>query len=372
MHCTTITRATRLTARLGVFLLIGLGACEVPTKLPTWDQKWLIPGDSTTVGVSQMLPASGDITIGTASGQPAFLLSIAAPGTYSKSLGQICSACAAANGTTVPKPAFVLQDSMTTSLPSDLLSATVVTGGFIYTITNNFSFDPIRPNAAGAPYGYFIISAVNGSHEIARDSVDGSRLPIGKNGATLQLNLPVLPNGGSVTIDNTAPLKIYLTLNSPQGDPVTINSSQSFSVSVQPTPIGLSQAQVTFGSQNISAGQTNVDLSSVSDQTLINRVQGGTLHLTIASPFGVQGTLTATFTVSGMGPIVKTIPLTTAAQQSPDVSLTATEMRSLLGHSVNLTISGSVNSPSGSVTITPTQVLKVTSTIEIVLSTTES
>lgn len=369
MYASKTTAATRL----GVFLLIGLGACEVPTKLPTWDQKWLIPGDSTTIGVSQMLPPSGNITVGAAGGQPAaFLLSVTAPGSYSKSLGQICSACAAANGATVPKPAFLLQDSMTTSLPADLVSATVVSGAIIYTITNNFSFDPIRPNAAGAPYGYFVISAVNGSTMIAKDSVDGSRLPIGKNGATLQLNLPILPNGGSVAIDGTAPLKIYLTLYSPQGDPVTIDANQSFSVSVQPQPIVLTQAQVRIGTQNISAAQTNIDLSSVSDQTLINRVQGGTLHLTIASPFGVQGTFTASFNAAGTSPIVKTIPLTTATQQSPDISLSAAEMRSLLGHDVSLAISGSVTSPSGSVTITPTQVLKVTSTIEIILSTTEN
>jgi hypothetical protein len=110
----------------------------------------------------------------------------------------------------------------------------------------------------------------------------------------------------------------------------------------------------------------------VSDQALINRVQGGTLHLAIASPFGVQGTLTATFSAPGAAPIVKTIPLTVQAQQTADVTLTAAELRALLGHTDDLTVSGSVSSPSGTVTLTPSQVLKVTSTFEIILSTTES
>jgi hypothetical protein len=101
-------------------------------------------------------------------------------------------------------------------------------------------------------------------------------------------------------------------------------------------------------------------------------VQGGTLHLGITSPFAVQGTLTATFSAPGAAPIVKTVPLTTAAQQSPDISLTASELRSLLGHSTDLSVSGSVSSPSGTVTLTPTQVLRVTSTFEIILSTTEN
>jgi len=41
----------------GVFLLVGLGACELPTKLPTWDQNWVIPGDSTRFAVSEQRPA---------------------------------------------------------------------------------------------------------------------------------------------------------------------------------------------------------------------------------------------------------------------------------------------------------------------------
>jgi hypothetical protein len=37
-----------------------------------------------------------------------------------------------------------------------------------------------------------------------------------------------------------------------------------------------------------------------------------------------------------------------------------------------LDVSGSVNSPSGTVTLTPTQALQVNSTFQIILSTTES
>jgi len=272
----------------------------------------------------------------------------------------------------VPKPAFTIVDSSGVTLPTDLVAATIVSGGFTYTITNNFSFDPIRPSAAGAPYGYFVIRVMNGTTTVAVDSVNGADLGIGKNGATLQRALPLIMTGGSLAVTNAKPVEVHVTLDSPQGDPVTINSSQSFSIAIQPSAIALSQAQVHVANQAINAAQTSVDLSSVSDQALIDRVQAGTLHLVIASPFGVQGTLTATFSVPGGASIVKTIPITTAAQQAPDVSLTAAELKSLLGHTANLTVSGSVSSPSGAVTVTPTQVLKVTSTFEIILSTTES
>jgi hypothetical protein len=372
MHNPLVAIAARNAARLALLLLAGLAACDVPTKLPTWDQTWLIPGDSTRVAVSELLPKSGELTVSTAGGQPVFALSIATPAAISRSLGQVCSACAAANGTTVPKPAFSINDSTGVALPSDLVAATIVSGGLSYTITNGFSFDPIRPSAAGAPYGHFVVRVTNGTTLVAIDSVNGADLAIGKNGAVLQRALPLNVGAGSLGISGSSPLEVSVTLDSPAGDPTTINSSQSFSISIQPAPIALSQAQVTLANQQISAAQTSVDLTSVSDDALINRVQAGTLHLTISSPFGVQGTLTATFSTPGASPIVKTIPLTTAAQQTPDVSLTATELRALLGHSATLTVSGTVSSPSGTVTLTPTQALNVASTFEIILSTTEN
>ena len=366
------SNAARTTARLSLLLLVAVSACEVPTKLPTWNQTWLIPGDSTRVSVSELLPKTGELSVATSGGQQVFAFNMAAPAAVSRSLGQVCAACAAANGTTVPKPAFTITDSTGVALPTDLVAATVVSGGFNYTITNNFSFDPIRPNAAGAPYGYFVIRVMNGSTLVALDSVDGAAVAIGKNGATLTRSIAMNVGGGPLGISNTSPVEIYLTLNSPQGDPTTINTNQSFSVAIQPTPIMLSQAQVHVANQTVNATQTTVDLSSVSDQALLNRVQGGALHLVIASPFGVQGTLTATFSIAGGSSIVKTIPITTAAQQSPDIALSATELRALLGHTSDLTVSGSVSSPSGTVTLTPTQALNVTSTFQIILSTTES
>ncbi|HEY7237388.1 MAG TPA: hypothetical protein VH539_24760 [Gemmatimonadaceae bacterium] len=372
MQSRVASRAARMSARLVPLGLAAVTACEYPTKLPSWNQTWLIPGDSTRFSVSELLPKTGQLTLSTSGGQPVFALSLATPAAVSRSLGQVCGACAAANGTTVPKPAFTIVDSTPVTMPTDLVAATILNGGFTYTVTNNFSFDPIRPNAAGAPYGYFVIRVMNGTTLVAIDSVDGAALAIGKNGASVQRALPLNVGGGPLSITSAQPIEIYLTLNSPLGDPVSINTSQSFSVSIQPSPIALTQAEVNVANQTISAAATTVDLSSVSDEALLNRVRGGTLHLTIASPFGVQGTLTATFSVPGAPPIVKSIPLTTAAQQSQDVSLTADELKSLLGHTADLTVSGSVSSPTGSVTLTPTQVLQITSTFEIILSTTES
>src|SRR5690242_11836811 len=178
-------------ARLSILLLVVATACDMPTKLPSWDQTWLIPGDSTTVGVSELLPSTGEVSVSTLNGQKVFALNVASPANFTRSLGQVCSACAAANGATVPKPAFTLVDSTSTTLPNNLVAATVIAGGFDYTITNGFSFDPIKPSAAGAPYGYFVIRIMNGTTLVGQDSVNGASVAMGKNGATLQRSVPL-------------------------------------------------------------------------------------------------------------------------------------------------------------------------------------
>src|SRR5438046_6734625 len=133
MHSRVISRAARTYARFSIVLLAGLGACEVPTNVPPWDQTWLIPGDSTRVSVSELLPKTGELTVSTSGGQPVFALNVATPAAVSRSLGQVCTACVAANGTTVPKPAFTMKDSTPITLPSNLVAATIVSGGFSYT-----------------------------------------------------------------------------------------------------------------------------------------------------------------------------------------------------------------------------------------------
>src|SRR6266516_889083 len=54
MHNRVVSGAARVTARMSLVALAAITACEVPTKLPSWDQTWLIPGDSTRVSVSEL------------------------------------------------------------------------------------------------------------------------------------------------------------------------------------------------------------------------------------------------------------------------------------------------------------------------------
>ena len=348
-------------------LLCAVVACDIPTGVPTWNQTWVVPGDSTQVSVSELLPKSGEVTVVTAGSTKVFSLAVPAPPAISTSLGQVCPVCVSANGTTVSKPAFTLRDSTSTTLPSDLVSAAITSGSLAYTITNGFSFDPLRPNAAGAPYGYLVVRVMNGTTVVASDSVDGQTTAMGKNGATFQRTLAF----NAVTVSGASPLRVVITLDSPQGDAITINTSESFSLAAQPGQVTLGQATVKVQSQSIAGQQTSIDLSSVDASAVVNRVQGGALRLTVANPFGVQGQLDAVITAAGMAPITKTIVLSSSATSTPRVDLTADELRAMLGKSVTLTVGGVVSSPSGTVTLDPTQVLKVKSDFELTISTTE-
>ena len=119
---------------LGLFVAIGLGACELPSTSP----------ESTTVGVANFLPAG--VTLA-APGGP-LLVSVPTPAPITTTLGSICGAACSAVAT-IPIPAFNNAGSPVSgsfALPAAVQSAIIVGGGFIdVAVTNNFSFDPVRP-----------------------------------------------------------------------------------------------------------------------------------------------------------------------------------------------------------------------------------
>src|SRR5687768_15368470 len=90
---------------LSAVLLVA--ACDmVPSEPPIFETRFVVPGESTTLSVNQLLPSS--ITV---SGDN-FLLALGAQTIPARTLGQMCPPCQAFNGQIVPKPAF--SDSVTT------------------------------------------------------------------------------------------------------------------------------------------------------------------------------------------------------------------------------------------------------------------
>jgi hypothetical protein len=348
-----------------------IGACDLPTAgAPKWNTTWQVPADSGEIGVASLLPSS--VSISTVGADKAFDVTFAGAGT-SQSLRSACPACAAANGLTVPKPAFTLADSVTILLPEDVAWADLVGGTVDYTLSHDFGFDPLAPSANGAAEkGWLVIQVRSGSAVLATDSVNGASLTLPPNVArTRSVGVDASP---AAPRHVSGPITVRVTLYSPAGDPVTINDAQSFHVNVVPHGLRVSQASIFIPANTIISRQETVDLSGLGGQ-VSGRVQGGAVVLTVRNPFAVEGQLTATLTAPGAVPVSRDLTFPVGGLSSPPtilrVPLTADELARLMGSSnVTVAVTGNVTSPSGAVTVTPTQVFGVSTMLEIILSTT--
>ncbi|HEX2780524.1 MAG TPA: hypothetical protein VHM30_13550, partial [Gemmatimonadaceae bacterium] len=336
--------------------------CEVPTSLPIWDTVWQVPADSAEVSVASLLPSSVSI-VDVGGGMKVFSLTLSAA-TYSTTLGSVCPGCAAVNGARVPKPQFTMVDSTSIALPSDVASADVVGGTIDCTITNGFSFDPINPSATAS--GWMRISVLSGSALLAKDSVSGTALTLPTNVGRLR-SIPVLGTPAS-PVRLGGPLKVSITLFSPAGDSVTINTAERFSVNAVANNLRVSQASVAVPSRAIPSQQDTVDLSGLQDMTT-GAITGGAVILTVQNPFAVQGNLTVSLTAPNAAPISKSLALPLGGIGTPPatlrLALTRSEMNALLGQkNVAIAITGDVNAPNGAVTVTPTQKIVLNTMVE--------
>lgn len=345
-----------LRALAGGMPLALLAACGLPTevpKAPIIDVRWVVPTQSTRITVANLLP-SGVTILSDSSG---FTVS-AANASITRALSLDCATCVALLGLSAPKPAFVASASASTSLPVDIVSATLLTGGTLQiNVTNNYTFDPLKPNGASAPFGYVVITVSNGATVLGKDSVDGATIPLPSNGGTLARSIPL-----AGTISGSSPVTVLMTLNSPAGSSVLMDASRTISVTATPTNLKVASANVAVANRQVNSSST-IDLAGV-DSMIINHVQNGSLLFTIVNPFTVTGTLSAKLTPQGGATITKTVALATG-NSTAKIDFTTAELRSLLGHSVTLTYTGAVNATAGAVSISPKQAVVVTTRLDI-------
>lgn len=338
--------AVRLAA-LGA--VVAVGACDqfIPTEVPNWTTRWVVPTDSTTIGVSNLLPSSGTVRVAGNAFEVSFQ-----PVTESRTLGQLAPQTQGFSGQFVPiKPAFEASIDASVNLPTDISSATITGGTVAVVMTNDFSFDPLRPNGNTEPFGSLAIRVTSGNTLLASDSIDGRTTPFSRN-TTLSRSL----NLASTTI--AGPVQISVRIRSPQGGPTTVNANDRFTVQVTPQNIRASQAQVRVQNQSISAQNVEFNLSDI-DEAIRNRIQGGAILLTVANPFQVGGNLNIGITGGGT-PINKQVQLTAGSTSATvqEIVLSKEELRSILGRqSIRLSAAGTVNAPSGAVTVTPSQTI---------------
>lgn len=331
--------------------LVLLAACEIPTALPIYDTMWSVPAKSTSISINTLLPPQVTPT----SDNSAFQVTLSpSSASFTRSLAQDCAACGAANGLTVPKPPFSAGGSTSLAFPSSVSSATLVRDTLAVTITNGFNFDPLRPSASAR--GYLVIAVQNGSTVVGRDSVDGASTALPASG-TLVRKIPL-----SGTIAAASGLQIGLQVNSPLGDPVAIDASRTISVSGSVGTVFVSSAKVNVTNQAVSATPSSLNLSGI-DSSITKRAGGATLELTVNNPIAVSGNLVVT--LNGATPITKTVALS-GGTSAPSVPFTQSEVRSLLGQNVTMSVNGTVGG--SNVTVQPGQTLSVSSRFVLTLT----
>ncbi|MGH7618768.1 MAG: hypothetical protein ACREPM_16225 [Gemmatimonadaceae bacterium] len=341
-------------SRVGLCLLaLALSAaCDVPTALPIYSTVWSVPVKSTTISVNSLLPAN-QVTA-TADNSAFQVMLSPSSASITRSLNQDCAACAIANGLSIPKPAFTGTGSANFAFPNTVANATLVRDTLTVTINNGFNFDPLRPSASAR--GYLILTVQSGGTVVGRDSIDGATTPLPASGMLVRK----VPLSGAVS--SGGGLQVGMTLNSPAGDPVVIDAARTITVSGSAGQVFVSSAQVNLANQTISAAPSAINLGGV-DSSITNRAGGATLEMTVTNPFSVTGNLNITF--SGRSQISKTMQLA-GGTTSPTVTFSQSEIRSLLGQDVTMTIGGTVNG--SNVTVMPGQTVTVSSRLVLTLN----
>jgi hypothetical protein len=336
-----------------ILVLFTLAACDLPSRAPQWDVEWNVPAATSRMSVASLLPS----TIATVADSSAFVVSVA-PLSVVRQLGSDCAQC---TGVVAPKPEFTMSSWGSTTLPAELLSATLDKDTLAISIASTLSFDPLRPSAsASAPRGWMKLVVSNGSFVVGVDSVNGSTLAI-PAGATVLRRIPLV---GSVSA--SSPIRIDATLYSPAGDPVAANPSETVTLSAAAPNMRVSSVQVSVVGRNVSANPMEQDLRDITSD-VTDRVQYGSLIFSIDNPVSVQGTLAVRLTAPGVT-IDKTMAVAPGATVRT-VEFTRDELRSLFGKTVTVSVSGPVSSTGTSVQLTPKQVIAVTTRLDIVLNT---
>lgn len=331
--------------------LIAL-ACDVPTSLPKWDTVWVVPVETTSLAIADLVPSSVDLTRdGTA-----FLVDV--PETpVSLSLDEICPPCVSLDGQTAPKPAVHTSFGADLALPPGIVSVTVGGGRMIIATTNGLSFDPIRPGRrARGWWSATILADQNRADPLATDTIDGTRtaMPPGHTRTdTFRLDEATLSE-----------LTLEYTIDSPAGDPVRINTSNAMTVEVAAEAVRASELVVTFPPQAVTTPAVEIDLSDV-DGPILEHVRSGALLLEVQNPFELEAEVE--LVIEAAGTTIRETTHFEPGTSRPRVELTGEEIRALLAAPAQYRLDLVLSSPSGTLALRPSQVLEVDTRLEVVV-----
>ena len=152
-----------------LIVVAALSGCDVPTSLPIFDVRWVIPVEETSISVVELLPTDVTVVGGN------FEVTNVADVVLSQTLDVLCPDCIPFNGLTVDKPLFNLVYNQSGSLPADVVSVELVNASISLAMQNDLGFDPIRPAVAAPGTMTITIHAVDATGpELGRVVLDGN------------------------------------------------------------------------------------------------------------------------------------------------------------------------------------------------------
>ena len=332
-----------------------LTACDIPTEVPEWDTRWVVPATNTVISLDSLLPAGMEVTDG------GDLYSVeVADYSFSRTLSDFCPVCPALAGQPFPKPAFRSEYGESTTLPEDVGSITVQEGTWSLTVYNGFSFDPLRPGAGAT--GMIRFSLLDGGpdgRELDTVVLDGVTTAF-PEGTSVELTLSV----ENETVGPT--LTVVMEIDSPAGDLTTLDPSDPIDVDVRPGTVLVSSAEVQVAGRYVSIDPISLDVESI-DQGIVDRVEAGAFDLEITNPTGAAMDVDLMIAGPSFADINKPLSVGTGTTRQR-VELTRDELQSFLGQAgVTVTGDAQVSAATPSITLTPGQEVAIDARLDLTL-----
>jgi hypothetical protein len=332
-----------------------LVACDIPTEVPKWDQRWVFPAGETEFEVGQLLPV-GSVETPDGAG---FLIP-ADTVRFSTTLGDLCPACIPLWGLRVAKPAFNDRFSGT-FLPEELVSADIVGGSMNVAVGNGFNFDPIRPDSG--VFGEIVIAVREGG--VGGTIKDLERL--------LGLDTAFPPfTEESASLDFSGRIRdssvIEVSLDSPEGDTLFIDIQDLLSVTAAIDTLRVSSAVVNVKGQTFQSDPLALGTGELGPE-VVERLQSGALVLEVSNPWGFPAQLLLTITEPAAGLIIlKEVPMPGVGVTTVRVDFTLEELQAFLGFpDVVVVGTATVDSLASPVAVAPGQKLEISTSLDLVL-----
>jgi len=334
--------------------LLVVAGCDIPTELPQWDTRWVVPSEEARVQVATLLPSGTSVT------QDGLAFSISVnPSTAAQGLAQLCADCVPLNGLVAPKPAFQGSFQASANLPGDVVVAALAQGSVSIQATHNLTFDPLRPGLGNFGSMTLTVVETGGGRTLGQAVINGANQAFAA-GSTLNQTITLAPGaiGGAIRLD--------VGVTSPAGDPVLMDTSRSISATATATGIRAASATVRTAGRAVSMDAVALDVQDI-DGGLIDRIEQGGFQLTVSNPFGVGLNMELRIQGPGFQPVVKNLQISPAANSTIDLALTGEELRRFLGRGgVQIVGSGTV-AGGANATVLPSQVLVLGTRLDVTI-----